>query len=99
MRASDLIGCRVVTTSGEDLGKVLGIRCVQDGPIRGGNAMFRVNSLLVHRRALGAFLGYQLREQAGPHAIGWFFRYIHRDARFLDWDDVVERTSDTVTVR
>jgi len=99
MRASELIGCRVVTTAGEDLGKVLGIRSVQDGPVRGVNAMLRVGWLVVHRHALGAFLGYQLREQQGPHAIGWLFRYIHRDAKLIAWDDIVDRTTDTITVR
>jgi hypothetical protein len=29
----------------------------------------------------------------------WFFRWIHRDTQLIDWEDIVDRTTDTITVR
>lgn len=98
MRATELVGRRVVDADGHELGTVLGIRCVQDGPVRGVSAQLRVDALVVHRHALGAFLGYQLREQRGPHPVGALMRWIHRDARLVRWTDV-EAVGDVVVAR
>ena len=62
------------------------------------NAMLRVAALVVHRRSLGAFLGYQLREQSGPHPVGLLMRWVHRDARLVPWASVTQLGPDLVTV-
>lgn len=90
MRASDLLGCRVFDASGQDLGRVMGIRCVQDGPISGAYALPRVESLVVHKRQIGAALGYQLREQSGPGPVHALMRWVHRDARLIPWSAIRE---------
>lgn len=95
MRASDLLGRRVVDTAGQNIGRVMGIRCVQDGPIRGAYALPRVESVVVHKRRLGAALGYQLREQSGPHPVGALLRWVHRDATLIPWAALREIDSDS----
>ncbi len=97
MRASDLLGSPVVDPHGRRLGKVMGIRCVQDGPIRGTNATLRVDALVVHRRAIGAFLGFHLRDQPGPQPLGALMRWVHRDARLVLWASITELGADKIT--
>ena len=47
MRISDLLGSEVVAADGTSYGKVREVRCVQDGPVRGGvQAAWRVDALL-----------------------------------------------------
>jgi len=98
MRASDLLDRRVVDADGAEIGRVVGIRCVQDGPIRGAYALPRVESLIVHKRRIGAALGYQLRDQSGPHPVGALMRWVHRDARLVPWDAVREIDTDPLVV-
>ena len=90
MRASDLLGVEVVDERGERIGRVMGIRCVQDGPVLGAMAAPRVEALVVHRRRMGAMLGYQLRDQGGPRLIGALMDWVHRDTRLVPWERVRE---------
>ena len=98
MRASELLGRVVVDHEGNELGRVMGIRCVQDGPIRGAYAIPRVDSLVVHRRRLGAALGYQLRDQDGPWPVSALMQWVHRDARLIPWRDVCEEGPERLVV-
>lgn len=65
MRGSELIGARVRGPRGEDLGRVLDVRCVPDGPVLGGRPALRLDALVVGRRQVGARLGYHQHER-GP---------------------------------
>ncbi len=94
MRASELLGRRVFDADGRDLGRVMGIRSVQDGPVSGAYALLRVESLVVHKRRIGAALGYQLREQSGPGPISALMRWVHRDARLVPWTAVRDPDAD-----
>jgi hypothetical protein len=98
MRASDFLGRRVFDGAGHDLGRVMGIRCVQDGPISGAYALPRVESLVVHRRRLGAALGYELREQSGPGPVHALMSWVHRDARLVPWGAVRDTDTDPLVV-
>ena len=89
MRASDLLGARVVTPDGEDLGVVTGLRCSSDGPKYGGTLPAPVlRALIVAPHGLGAELGYQQEEQRGPWLIRVIMRWLHRHDRLIDWADV-----------
>ncbi|HJQ01838.1 MAG TPA: hypothetical protein VJ851_09570 [Jatrophihabitans sp.] len=88
MRASELIGRPVVDPAGRPLGIVIDLRCVQDGPLRGNMAAPRVNQLVVSPRRAGSMLGYHRPEQRGPWLIRAVVRWLHRNLRMIDWDDV-----------
>lgn len=89
MRASDLIGRDVVDGSGAPVGVITDVRCVQDGPLRGGQAMLRVDALLVSRHHTGSALGYD-RSKQGPWLVRVVVRWLHRHLRVVPWSDVVD---------
>jgi hypothetical protein len=89
MRASELLGARVVTAEGEELGVVTGLLCTSDGPQHGGTLAAPVlRRLQVARHAFGAALGYQGGEQSGPWLVRVVMQWIHRHDRVVDWSDV-----------
>jgi sporulation protein YlmC with PRC-barrel domain len=86
MKASDLLGRRVVDASGAYLGVVTDLRCIQDGPLRGSMAAPRVHQLIVSRRRVGSLLGYDRRDQQGPWLIRIIIRQLHRQILFVPWE-------------
>jgi sporulation protein YlmC with PRC-barrel domain len=88
MRASDLIGRPVVGPTGQRLGVVTDLRCVQDGPVRGSMAAPRVHQVIVSRRRTGSMLGYNRREQQGPWLIQLLVRWLHRDLLAVPWESI-----------
>jgi PRC-barrel domain len=94
MRASDLLGKRVVDGRGRVLGRVIDLRCVQDGPLRGVTCAPRVDSLIVSRRRVGSLLGYQRHEQQGPWAIRAIVRAVHRHVIVVPWASVAAHDTD-----
>lgn len=98
MRASDLLGLEVHSAAGQRLGVVTGLRCVQDGPVRGALAAPRVDALIISPRAIGASLGYQQRDQRGPWLLRWAVQALHRDSELVAWQDVASHEQQ-VTLR
>jgi hypothetical protein len=89
MRASDLLGARVVTAGGDEIGVVIGLRCTSDGPKKRGSLPApRLRAIVVGHRGIGAALGYQQEKQRGPWLIRSMMRRLHRDDRVVDWADV-----------
>jgi hypothetical protein len=89
MRASDLLGARVVTCDGDELGVVTGLRCTSDGPKKRGTLPApRLRALVVAHRGVGAALGYQQKGQRGPWLVRAVVRWLHRADRLVEWDDV-----------
>ena len=100
MRASDLLHRRVVAEDGQAVGHVIGLRAVADGPPSGPNALLRIDALMVSRRHVGSWLGYQNREQQGPWVLAAVVRWLHRSDLVIDWVDVLDwREGEDVTVR
>jgi hypothetical protein len=91
MRASDLLGRTVRGADGEPLGRVIGIRAVQDGPLRGAMASLRVDAVIVDRRRFGARLGYQYDAKRGPWALGSLLRWWHRHAVVVPWREAADQ--------
>jgi sporulation protein YlmC with PRC-barrel domain len=98
MRASDLIGLGVYDATGERLGIVTDLRCVQDGPLRGSMQAPRIAALIVSRRHTGSLLGYDRRAQQGPWLIRVLVQRLHRHAVLVPWDAVTD-THDRITLR
>lgn len=90
MRASDLLGRRVVGTDGRALGKVVDIRVVQDGPLLGAFAALRIDGLVVGKRALTSRLGYDRAHAGGPLLVSAVVRRLMAGNCYLPWDAVEE---------
>jgi hypothetical protein len=89
MRLSDLLHCRVTSTAGRQLGRVVDVRLVQDGPmVDGFGSALRVEGLLVGRSALGSRLGYHRGGLKGPWLLRVLFRALERRALQISWADV-----------
>src|SRR3954471_23615675 len=88
MRASDLLGARVLDADGTPLGYVSELHCSLDGPSDGPLAAPRLRALTVSTRRAGASLGYQQRDMRGPWPIRLLVRRLHRRARQVEWNRV-----------
>ena len=88
MRGADLLGLPVTGPDGEHLGKVLDARLVQDGPLLGAYAAFRLEGLVVGRRTLTARLGYDRVDAQGPWLIAAVVSWLLRDNRYLPWEEL-----------
>ena len=88
MRASELLGRRVVDSGGRPVGYVTDLRCALNGPLRGVMCAPRVQSLVVSRRRVGSLLGYDRREQQGPWIIRLVVRRLHRHLVVVPWSSV-----------
>jgi hypothetical protein len=106
VRVSDLLETHVVDAQGRSLGRVRDIHVVQDGPLRSsGQAAFRVHGLVAGTFALGTRLGYasreglhQTSETRGPFLLRAIFRWAHRHAVYVRWDDITEITETRITI-
>ena len=87
MRGADLLGLPVRSPSDRDLGTVLDVRLVQDGPLLGAFAAMRVQGFVVGRRRTASRLGYDRHEAHGPWLIRVLVRRLTRSNRFLAWED------------
>jgi hypothetical protein len=90
MRASDLLDRRAVDEDGRFVGHVVGLRAVQDGPPVGSTALLRIHEVLLSRRHIGSWLGYQNPEQKGPWLLAAAVRRLHRSDVVVAWDDVLD---------
>lgn len=100
MRASDYVRRRVVDSEGAYVGDVSDIRMAQDGPVLGTwGAAFRVTGLVVSPRNAGSFLGYERSSVSGPWLVETVVRWLHRNARFVPWEDVAGIEDGVVRVR
>jgi sporulation protein YlmC with PRC-barrel domain len=87
MRGSDLIGCPVIGAGGRELGRVIDVRLVQDGPLMGAYAALRIESLVVGHHRLAAHLGYDRAGTRGPWLVNAVVDLITRGNRELPWQD------------
>jgi uncharacterized protein YrrD len=105
MRLSDLLERPVVGRDGRDLGQVHDLHLVQDGPLQANEqAALRVHGMVVGRRALATRLGYagagheRRGTVEGPALLRHLVLWLHRHARYVPWDDVVEIRPDRIVV-
>jgi len=96
MLLSDLVGARVETTTGEDLGHVHDLVLVQDGPLGArGQAGLRLHAVSVGTRSFGARLGYSQGTVKGP----WLLRVLLRkEPRLIPWPAIVHRDKERIVV-
>ena len=98
MRLSDLLDYTVIDAGGHEIGGVSDLRIVQDGPVlRGVQAAFRVDALVVGKGGLAERLGYVRARVEGPWLLKVVFERLERRARIIAmididrWDDDARR--------
>src|SRR3954469_5444957 len=96
MLLSELVGARVVTTAGDELGHVHDVLLVQDAPVgASGPPARRLHALAVGRRSFGTKLGYAQGTVRGP----WILRaLLHKAPRLVQWRAGVERNRERIVV-
>jgi hypothetical protein len=94
MKASDLLDRRAVDENGQFVGHVVGLRAIQDGPPVGTTALLRIHEVLLSRRHIGSWLGYQNPDQKGPWLLAAAVRRLHRGDVVVGWDDVLDWRGD-----
>jgi uncharacterized protein YrrD len=100
MRLSDLLGARVYDADGTYVGHVGDVRMVQDGPVIGTwGAALRLSGLVVMRNKSGSFLGYERGTVNGPWLVARVVGWLHRHAKYVEWDDVASFEDSVVRVR
>jgi len=87
MRGADLLGLPVVGPGGEELGRVLDVRLVQDGPLLGAFATLRIEGFVVGHHRVASRLGYDRVDAQGPKPVWWAVRALARRNRYLRWED------------
>jgi len=87
---------QVVTTDGDELGRVHDAVLVQDGPMGAqGRAGLRLHAIAVGSRSLGSQLGYAQGTVQGP----WLLRrLLGRAPRLLPWRAIVARDGQRILV-
>src|SRR5438105_2390963 len=86
MRASDILESTVFDADGRKVGQVHDIRMVRDGPVEGiFGQTYVAQGLVVGAAGIGVRLGFDRSSMGGPAVLKALFRWLHRDARFVDW--------------
>ncbi|MCU1388667.1 MAG: hypothetical protein JWL72_2005 [Ilumatobacteraceae bacterium] len=100
MRLSDLLDYSVLDSDGTDLGRVSDVRIVQDGPIvRGVQAAFRVDALVVGRGGLAERLGYVRARVQGPWLLRVLFTRLEQRAHIVEVDRIDHWDDDEAVIR
>jgi hypothetical protein len=94
MLLSDLFATKVHTADGQLLGPVRDIRLVQDGPIDGYDAKFRVDEIVVARRSVGLRLGYHHGGVRSPWLIRKVVTALSSKVHTIQWADVAAHDVD-----
>ncbi len=94
---SHLVGARVITQTGSELGRVTELRCL--GPKAGGRQRsLRVTQLEYGRHTAGSELGYSADPAQGPLLLARAIRWWQRDTRVAPLADVLAVDPDAGTV-
>ncbi|GAA4186249.1 hypothetical protein GCM10022288_09460 [Gryllotalpicola kribbensis] len=92
MLLTDLLGLRVRDGAGGDLGAVVDVRFVLDGPPSGSGtgalAEARLHGLIVSPHRSSSFLGYERTGVNRPWLIAHFLAWRQRRAVLVLWRDV-----------
>jgi sporulation protein YlmC with PRC-barrel domain len=93
MRASELIGRRVLDPRGHEIGRAHDIRIEQS------RDAYRISGLTVGPVALAQRLGYGRGEMEGPWPLTVLFRALASRSLFVPWSDVTDLPQGTVQIR
>jgi hypothetical protein len=87
-RLSDLLGARVTTLEGREIGHINDVRLAPGQSIHGVRAELLVAGLVISDRHAGSMLGYDRRPDQGPWLVRTLVRRLHSHASYLPWTAV-----------
>ena len=87
-RLGQLLGMTVETVDGRHLGRIQDVRFVteDDDP----SDPLTIVGIIVGQRNTGALLGYDRNTTRGPWPLRALVRWLHRNAAYVEWDDIVD---------
>lgn len=91
MILGDLLDAAVYE-DGRQLGFVVDVRLVLDGPVTGLLAAPRVLGLLVSARTRTSFMGYERTSTNAPALVARYLAHRHRGTFLVRWEDVLAVT-------
>ena len=97
MRLSYMLGVDVVDSGGTRVGAVADVRLVQDGPLLGAFAAWRLSGLIVVEKRHVRLFGYERR--VGPMVVRWIVHRLAGRVWFVPWSDVDEIAPSLVRTR
>jgi hypothetical protein len=97
MRLSAILGVDVLDRNGLRAGSVGDVRLIQDGPLLGAFAGWRVSGLIVVERGHVRLCGYQ--RDVGPFFIRWIVRRLAGQVWFVPWSEIDEVSTSRVLTR
>ncbi|MCU1401383.1 MAG: hypothetical protein JWN62_4492 [Acidimicrobiales bacterium] len=99
MRLSDLLHYTVRDSDGIELGRVSDVRIVQDGRIlRGVQAAFRVDALVVGRGGVAERLGYMRARVNGPWLVRVLLTRFEQRAHVIEVDQIDHWDDDAAVI-
>lgn len=96
MILSELLGSRVHTPDGSDLGAVVDVRFRHAGREGRRAGDLELVALIVSPRSRSSFYGYERGTVRGPALIAAVIRRLHRGARIVPWECVARVDRDVV---
>jgi hypothetical protein len=94
MILSELLGLPVLDPTGENVGTIVDVRFVIDGPPDQLLAAAQLYGFIVGRHAKHSFMGYERTSETAPAVIARFLRWRERGSFLILWKDV-ERVTKT----
>lgn len=96
MRLNDLLGRRVIDSTGAKVGGVADVRLVQDGPLLASmQRALRIDGLIVVEHRATRLFGYE--RHVGPALLRWLVHRRLGEVWYLPWSEVTELTNGVVT--
>ena len=101
VRLSEILGREVVDDQGAQIGTVVDVRAVQDGPVQppGVGASLRIDGLVVGKGGLGVRLGFHRLQMRGPWPLTALFGRLEGRSRYVEWERVVSCDDSTIRIR
>ena len=100
MRLSDLLRCEVTDEAGANLGRVVDVRAVQDGPVHQGfGAALRIDGMVVGRRGVALRLGFYRLQVRGPWPLTTIFGRLESRSLYVEWERVVSCGDGAIHIR
>ena len=97
MRLNELLGQRVVDSTGAEIGGVGDVRLVQDGPLLTSmQRALRIDGLIVVEHRATRLFGYE--RHVGPALLRWLIHRRLGEVWYLPWSEVDRIADGTVTI-
>lgn len=98
MQLSELLGLRVVDSSGQRVGTVVDIRLSVDGDLNDKPPSPTLFGMVVSPRTASSYLGYERSDARQPVMLAALLRWRHRGTFLTLWDDIARIDAESVAL-